>query len=293
MIMADLSSATIDLSRIIIAPVCDWLYDESRWKEEVRSQVYQHAAIDASVAIIGHQKDASSYYLQYFPHWPHIAVGNYQGLSATNFRQYYFTKAKIPKAYMVSKTADQGSFKVLVDFTSTAEFQNLCQEYQMVEAYHKSWQQAPFQPIFVTVDAMVVVNNHMLLIQRKHPPAKDLWALPGGFLEPQERIIDGIVRELFEETQIDISQAVLQQQHLDTCVFDYPNRALIGRVVTHLGLFVIPGVDLPIVAADDDAKMAKWFNLSTIYHQMSSQLMDDHYQIIRYMLNKHRLFAVR
>lgn len=290
MIMADLSYAKIDLARIIIAPVCDWLYDEKRWKEEVHLQVYQHAATDDLVAIIGHQKDASSYYLKYFPDWPHIAVDNYQGLSATDFRQYYFTESEIPQEYMVANTSDQGAFKALVNFKSTEVFQNLCQEYQMVSAYRKSWQSAPFQPIFVTVDAMVIVNHQMLLIQRKYPPAKDLWALPGGFLEPKERIIDGVLRELFEETQIGVSQQHLQQHHYETCVFDYPDRALIGRVVTHLGLFIIPGVNLPAVAADDDAKMAKWFDLSTICDKMSTQLMDDHYQIIRYMLKKHQLF---
>ena len=40
----------------------------------------------------------------------------------------------------------------------------------------------------------------VLLIRRGHPPSEGRWSLPGGRIEPGERIVDAVVREMHEET---------------------------------------------------------------------------------------------
>ena len=291
MILSDLALVGIDLNRVAIEPVSDWFYDENGWINEVSSAVLKHADNQDKIAIVGHQKDASSYYLKCFPSWQHVDVDNYCAFNATDFRKKLFKDVLINPEYMVSKDQSQGSYYWLTKFIQSSEFRALKHEYDVIESYHKSWELAPFAPMFVTTDAMLIVNGYLLLIKRKDAPGKDLWALPGGFLEQDERVIDGVMRELFEETQVGLPQSRLQESLVATEVFDYPGRSERGRVITHLGLFAIDntGNYLPTVKADDDAKEAKWFLLEQVLEHMSSQLMDDHYQIIRYISHHYRI----
>src|SRR5919109_5616513 len=52
--------------------------------------------------------------------------------------------------------------------------------------------------------ALVVQNNKVLLGRRAVEPAKGAWDIPGGFLQPWELPADAAVREVLEETGLDI-----------------------------------------------------------------------------------------
>ena len=62
----------------------------------------------------------------------------------------------------------------------------------------------------MTVDAVVVQSGHILLVKRGDMPGKGLWALPGGFLNQEETMLDGAIRELKEETKIKVPVPVLK-----------------------------------------------------------------------------------
>jgi len=127
---------------------------------------------------------------------------------------------------------------------------------------------------------VVICSEHILLIKRGGYPGHGLWALPGGFLEQKEWVREGLIRELQEETSIELSFEQLQQYLVKTQVFDHPTRAQVGRVITHAGLFQVPGNTLPKIKANDDAAMAKWFPLKEFW-EMSDQMHDDHYEIVK------------
>ena len=66
-----------------------------------------------------------------------------------------------------------------------------------------------FPPFAVTVDivdivVMTIIENDLrvLLIRRAVPPFLDSWALPGGFVRPDEDLNTAAARELAEETSI-------------------------------------------------------------------------------------------
>lgn len=67
----------------------------------------------------------------------------------------------------------------------------------------------------VTTDIVVFALRdgapHVLLIQRRHPPYQDQWALPGGFLDIDEDLEDCARRELAEETGV--RAVTLEQLH--------------------------------------------------------------------------------
>lgn len=52
----------------------------------------------------------------------------------------------------------------------------------------------------VGIGAVVIRDNHALLIRRGSEPLKGEWSIPGGMLELGETIAEGVKRELFEET---------------------------------------------------------------------------------------------
>src|SRR5438105_4240038 len=52
--------------------------------------------------------------------------------------------------------------------------------------------------------ALVVRDGRVLLGRRAIEPARGAWDIPGGFLEPWESPADAAVREVHEETGLDV-----------------------------------------------------------------------------------------
>ena len=57
----------------------------------------------------------------------------------------------------------------------------------------------PRNPI-VGVGGVVIRDNSVLLIRRGREPLKGEWSIPGGMLELGESLMDGVKREVLEET---------------------------------------------------------------------------------------------
>jgi ADP-ribose pyrophosphatase YjhB (NUDIX family) len=53
--------------------------------------------------------------------------------------------------------------------------------------------------------ALVLKNGELLLVKRAHPPRIGWWCLPAGFMEWKEHPSQTAVRELKEETGLDVS----------------------------------------------------------------------------------------
>ena len=56
----------------------------------------------------------------------------------------------------------------------------------------------------LTVDAVVITGEGVVLIKRKNPPFQGMWALPGGFVEVGETTEEACVREVEEETGLEV-----------------------------------------------------------------------------------------
>jgi bifunctional NMN adenylyltransferase/nudix hydrolase len=284
--------------RLTILPLNDYTYSDGEWVSAVQKIVNEHlrsqypnqtyeqvmAMNELKVSLIGHNKDNSSYYLKMFPTWGHIDVAGIHGntqkiLSATDVRNLYFSAQWHDMSW--TKIISNEIHNFLKDWivTSPVEYQNIVNEYKFVADYKKQWANSPYAPTFVTVDGVVVQSGHILLVRRGAMPGKGKLALPGGFVEQDETLITGVLRELKEETRLKVPEPVLRGSLKKQKTFDDPNRSSRGRTITTAFLFhLFPQTELPKVKGGDDAKDAFWVPISEL---KAEDMFEDHYHIIR------------
>ena len=173
----------------------------------------------------------------------------------------------------------------MVRFKQTERYQNLIEEKVFIDNYIKSWSHTPYPPTFSTVDAIVIQSGHILLVQRKEQPGKDLWAMPGGFIKIDETLEESCIRELREETKLKVPVPVIKGSIVKNRTFDNPRRSLRGRTITQAFLIQLKNEEpLPKVKGNDDAKEAEWKTLIEFY-DMETVMYEDHYHIIKKMID--------
>lgn len=265
-----------------ISPLYDKTYNDQAWVTGVQQIVDANIQSDKisqpKIGIIGHAKDESSYYLKMFPQWTLVEHNMNEIVHATDLRELLFGGKNIR---YLQGLLPAPVFAWIDEFTATNDFKALTKEYAHIQKYKKSWEAAPYAPTFVTTDAVVVQSGHILLIQRDAAPGEGLWALPGGFLNPNEKIIDGVMRELREETRLKLPIPVLKGSIKTREVFDDPGRSERGRTITHAYLIELPPGSLPPVKGSDDARRAKWVPISDI---REDEMFEDHFHIINFLL---------
>jgi bifunctional NMN adenylyltransferase/nudix hydrolase len=286
---------TEQASRLLIEPVFDMTYNDSAWIKQIQEIVKSktldvinsggiglHGLADARIGLIGASKDHTSYYLKMFPQFDSVDVPITYSTHATTIREG-FLDGTMKKHELYSNAISPHVAHFMYDeFAHTNHYEKLRAELDFVRQYQRSWKSAPYPVKHVTVDAVVEQGGHILLVRRKSEPGKGLWALPGGHLNEFERIEDGIIRELREETGIKVPVPVLKGSIVKTDVFDDPHRSTLGRVITHAAHIILTNeLKLPKVKGADDADKAKWVPISELREDM---MFDDHYAIVQFFL---------
>lgn len=115
----------------------------------------------------------------------------------------------------------------------------------------------------------------VLLIERAEHPFQNQWALPGGFVLPNETVETAARRELEEETGI--KETDLRQLH----VFSEPKRDPRGWIIS--SSFMALTEFTQTLFSSKDAKQAKWFTCTyTTLDKQTTQNGENSYQTIQH-----------
>ncbi len=135
-----------------------------------------------------------------------------------------------------------------------------------------------YPPVAVTVDVVLLTVRSgrlsVLLVKRGSAPYEGEWALPGGFVQPDEDLDAAARRELVEETGIAAPDVYLEQLR----TYGSPDRDPRMRVVSvaYLGLTA----DLPSPVAGSDAASARFWPVDDLGTAEGPELAFDHALIL-------------
>lgn len=283
----------INNRQVHIAPLMDRVYNDESWVSNVQSTVNGIVTAHHStphnqpkIGLIGHKKDHSSYYLNLFPQWSALEVENIQGISATPIRETLFNNTASAEKYVTPP-----SLHAILPDNVMAYFEHFCacdeyiavkNEYDFINRYKQTWEAAPYPPSFITADAVVVQSGHVLLVERRARPGKGLFALPGGFVGQDEKLVDACLRQLKKETRLKVPIPVLKGSIQSQQMFDEPYRSARGRTITQVFYIeLLPNKALPKVKGGENTQQALWIPLADLDPHF---IFEDHYFIIQEMM---------
>ena len=135
-----------------------------------------------------------------------------------------------------------------------------------------------FPPAAIVVDVVLLTIRagrlSLLLVERAGHPYKGAWALPGGFVEPDEDTDRAASRKLADETGLATFPGHLEQLR----TYSSPGRDPRMRVVSVAYVGFMP--DLPAPAPGSDAASARWWPLDELEAEDGPGLAFDHATIV-------------
>jgi len=130
----------------------------------------------------------------------------------------------------------------------TPKGMELIREFEKYDELFQYIVKHPYKKPSITVDGILVENGKILLVVRKKEPFKGFYALPGGFVEYGEKTEDAIIREMREETGLEVKVKRL------IGVYSDPNRDPRGHTITVV--YELEKIGGELIGGDDAESVA-------------------------------------
>jgi len=290
---------------LMVMPIRDYIYNDQKWITQVQERVEEfkrEQLTPGKAYLTGSDRDESTWYLgafgDYFLDDLVEAIDLEVNMSATAIRDALFSAKAESQQKGVSvqdlnifKNLDLfvtgSTYRFLLEFIQKPCYLDLVKEYEFIQSHKAKWSVAPYKPVFSTVDACVIQSGHVLVNVRDNFPGTGLWALPGGYLEQDERLVDGAIRELQEETKIGLAPAQLRGSIKAKEIFDHPSRSARGRIVTTCFLFRLDDTKaLPKVKPQaGEVKKVMWVPLAEALSNTDAWF-EDHLEILEWAVDQ-------
>jgi len=225
-----------------------------RWASAVEnrmSKVLVEEGLDpdtAAVALFGHRKDATSFYLDDFPNYILEQLPNVDGINASDLRDTYFRTPDMDEwAQSASGRVPEGVIDWLRGFRRDPAYARLVEEASRQDATALAWRRRtspdgpglPHDVIFNDATAVVVQGNRVLLHRRPSHPGMGYWSLPEGPIDLREGEVQAAVRIAIARTGIDLSETALRRALRDSWTRTDPHRTTKGRTIAFPSVFLL------------------------------------------------------
>jgi bifunctional NMN adenylyltransferase/nudix hydrolase len=265
--------------RVSFIPVRDY-YDDARWTESVIAAVGAVTTRGERIVLVGHKKDQSTDYLDYFPGWEARAVPSSLQINASDLRRIYFEAENLDiELTVIGNYVEPGVLSYLRAWSKTPAYRRVAAEHRAVEADRLIFT----APYYLTADTLLRVRDRVLLVRRGGSVGRGLLALPGGFLDKNEQFYAGALRELAEETGYRGLATTMRNALKGQAVFDHPARSPRNRIITTAFYFDLGDVPFPQVRALDDADEVEWVLISELA-TLEDQFFEDHAGVLDHFL---------
>lgn len=230
----------------------------AKWTALVRAAANAIEPDNKRITLIGHSKDNTSFYLKAFKGWASHEVDNVDGISATTFRDYYFSADFAVETLLNDKSLHDEVKAWLIDFVGTPEYAYLVDEAEKCRADNRKYGDGPH----LAGDNIIIQGDHVLLIRRKNHPFRGKLAFPAGVINKNERILDGTFRELVEETGLKVPEAILRRSLIRTDYYDDPRRDPRYRMLSFASLIYLD--PQPPASMTDPKEIARFLALPRV-----------------------------
>lgn len=280
-----------------------------RWASAVENRMNgllerEGIAEDAPVALFGHRKDATSFYLDDFPSWILEQLPNVDGINASDLRDTYLRMTDFGQwADTARGRVPAGVVEWLEAFATGDVYQRLAEEASRQDQAAERWNVLetaggpglPHPIIFNDATAVVVQGNRVLLQRKSTFPGKGYWSLPEGPIGEREEPVRAAMRLVFDRTRLDVSETVLRKALKDSWTRTDPHRTTKGRTIAFPSVFQLTpapkgktheerrkSMALPRVRADGNTM---FFTFDEV-RKMRSNIYADHAIIIDQALER-------
>lgn len=212
---------------------------DDEWVEEVTANVMNIEEDPSKVVIYTSEKDEEFYNKSFIYN---LAVKQSDGINATNIRNMW---------YQISGLASLPTHvhKFIEGIPEERRLALKDERLSCLLGKSVAMNGHAFgNPIEPVAHAVVVHQNKILLVKRMSVRGKGQWAIPGGFIEHTETTRMAAIRELKEETGLDLQ--VLRAKELATAVEENLDDLSV-RTIGHNYLYIIdPMEEQPVVSLD-------------------------------------------
>lgn len=257
------------LSRVVFEGIEDTGTDEVWFDsicEAVIDNIYEDS-VQGDIVLVGHKKDDSSYYLNHFPNFEYHEFYSSSDLGATDIRDAWY-KGLPTKTLPISFRCAMW----LKGFSTSEDFYTLKEQYKFKDYPYKG------SLNICTADALVERKGKYLFIVRGGYPCKGMLALAGGHKENNENFLGCAIRELYEETGLDLALDLVLKR--EGYIFDNPNRDPVMTKVSVPFLFDLISDKEPV--ASDDAASVVWLSEEEV-HRNKDNIAFDHYEMFLHL----------
>jgi bifunctional NMN adenylyltransferase/nudix hydrolase len=279
-------SAKTEHQSIVCVQVEDAPYDDATWVQSVRRAVAAVLPTDAGKRVlVGHKKDASSFYLDLFPEWQFVEVAPQHTAGATFIRELFFREKDFKR---VGNMLNGTVYKSIMNM-GVGRFEELETEALAIHAHDLEWHSdgaMQYGVQHVAVDLLLYSDTHIALIERGGDVGGGALALPGGFVENTERLIEAALREAKEEIGFDYPRSAFPAHGIGVMIpFDHPRRSMRGRIFTNVLPVYVANHTKVELKAGDDAKKVDWYKRADL-QSLKRRFFSDHWHIIDILLTQ-------